>query len=180
VVRDASRVAQQYLTGLGLMIATLWVLYGIAFSIIGVKFALFFAVLCGILEIVPYVGNITGTALTVGMVLTQGGSASMVVAVLATYLAIQLTQSNLLEPLIVGHEVNLNPAATIIGFVAGELVWGVPGMVLAVPLLAIAKIICDHVEPLKPYGFLLGPTGKRKKRDGAVDRIKKWFQTLKK
>ncbi len=177
IIGEASQVAQKYLGGLGLMIVILWVLYGIGFSIAGVKNAVFFAVLCGILEIVPYVGNLTGTAITLLMVVAQGGDGTLMLGVLITYGLVQFFQNNVLTPLIVGSEVNINPVFTIMALLAGELVWGIPGMILAIPLLGIFKIVCDHVETLKPYGFLLGLAGPKSKKSGGIaEKIKGWFK----
>ncbi|RPD45550.1 AI-2E family transporter [Paracnuella aquatica] len=162
---ESRKVAQKYLSGMALMIACLWVLYGIGFSIVGVKNAIFFAVLCGLLEIVPFIGNLTGTLFTVITVFAQGGSGGMVIGVLATYAVIQFVQTYLLEPLVVGAEVSINPLATIAGLVIGELVWGIPGMVLAIPLLGIVKIICDNVDEWKPVGYLLGSPPKKKRKN---------------
>lgn len=156
IIGKASRVAQQYLTGLSAMIACLWVLYGIGFSIIGVEGALFFAVLCGILEIIPFVGNLLGTTITVLAVVAQGGNTTMILAVIGVYMVVQGLQTYILEPVIVGNQVNINPLFIIVVLVAGELLWGVPGMILAIPMLGIVKIICDHIDPLKPYGMLVG------------------------
>ncbi|MVN90665.1 AI-2E family transporter [Mucilaginibacter aquatilis] len=156
IMHKASRVTQQYITGLGIMIVMLWVMYGIGFSIVGIKNAIFFAILCGILEIVPFAGNITGTSITVLIAFAQGGSIDMVIGVLVTYAIVQFTQTYVLEPLVVGNQVNLNPLFTILIIVIGEAVWGISGMVLAIPLLGMFKVLCDHVEPLKPYGYLIG------------------------
>lgn len=175
IIHDTQEVAQQYLGGLGMMIVCLWIMYGIGFSIVGVKNALFFAILCGLLEIIPFVGNLTGNALAILMVITQGGGANMIIGVLVTYAIVQFLQSYILEPLVVGAEVNINPLFTILVIVLGELVWGVAGMVLAIPLLGIVKIICDRVEPLKPYGFLIGEN-KKKKKSGFTEKIKGWFK----
>lgn len=175
IVHDASKVAQQYLTGLASMIVILWIMYGIGFSIIGVKSAVFFAVLCGLLEIVPFVGNITGTSITMLMVVSQGGSTQMVLGVFVTYLIIQFVQSYLLEPLVVGAEVNINPIFTILVLVGGEMLWGIPGMVLAIPILGIIKIVCDHIEPLKPYGFLIGQGAKKKEESPWIKKLKEVF-----
>jgi predicted PurR-regulated permease PerM len=169
ILDQAGKVAQQYLTGLALMIVCLWVLYAIGFSIIGVKHAIFFAILCGLLEIVPFVGNITGTSLTVIYALSQGADTGMIIGIVGTYAVIQFFQTYVLEPLVVGAEVNINPLVTILVLVIGEALWGIAGMVLAIPLTGIVKIICDHVDILKPYGFLLGKTvastkEKRKKK----------------
>lgn len=158
MISDAGKVSQHYLLGLGIMIIMLWFMYGFAFSIIGVESAIFFAILCGLLEIVPFIGNITGTSLTILMVISQGGSNTMVLGVFVTYMIIQFLQTYILEPLIVGSEVNINPLFTILVLVFMEIIWGIPGMIMAIPMLGIIKIICDHVTPLKPYAFLIGKT----------------------
>lgn len=176
VITECSKVAQKYLGGLGLMIMILWVLYGIGFSIIGVNNAVFFAVLCGVLEIVPFVGNLTGTSITLLMAVAQGGDMSMMIGIVVTYGLVQFFQNNVLTPMIVGSEVNINPVFTIVALLGGEFIWGIPGMILGIPLLGIFKIICDHVEPLKPYGFLLGPAGPKSEQVGMIGRMKGWFK----
>jgi predicted PurR-regulated permease PerM len=160
-MHDVRLVAQKYLTGLAIMIACLWVMYSIGFSIAGVENAIFFAILCGLLEIVPFVGNLIGVSFTLLMSLAQGGNTSMIIGILITYGVVQFTQTYLLEPLVVGREISINPVFTIVGIVGGELLWGIPGMILALPLLGILKIICDHIEPLKPLGFLIGDNSKK-------------------
>jgi predicted PurR-regulated permease PerM len=162
IIHDVEKVSQQYITGLGMMIGCLWVMYSIGFSIVGVKYAVLMAIICGLLEIVPFIGNLTGNLLTILMVIIQGGGIGMVTGVVITYLVVQFLQTYLLEPLVVGAEVNINPLFTIIILVLGELVWGIPGMVLAIPLLGIVKIICDHVPSLKPYGYLIGSDKKKR------------------
>jgi predicted PurR-regulated permease PerM len=89
---------------------------------------------------------------------------------------VQFIQTYVLEPLVVGAEVNINPLFTIMGLVAGEVLWGIPGLVLAIPLLGIAKIVCDHVEPLKPYGDLIG---QEKKESGLKKKTKAFFANVK-
>ena len=165
VIYNAALISQQYLVGLSKMIVCLWIMYSIGFSILGVKHALFFALLCGLLEIVPYVGNITGTLLTVFVSAGQGASVQMLGGIIVVYGIVQLIQGWLLEPLIVGHQVKINPFTTIIALVVGELVWGIPGIFLAIPIIAMIKIACDHFEPLKPYGFLIGPTESKKRNE---------------
>jgi predicted PurR-regulated permease PerM len=171
-IDDIQKVSSKYITGLSVMIICLWVMYGIGFSIVGVRNAIFFAVLCGILEIIPFVGNLTGSLLTVAMTLLQGGSSGMIVGVIITYGVVQFIQTYLLEPLVVGSEVDINPLFTILALIMGELIWGIPGMILAIPLMGITKIICQHVEPLRPYAFVIGPANKKANT--------KWSEKLKK
>lgn len=173
VIEKSAKVSQQYLSGLSKMILLLWVMYGIGFSAVGVENAIFFAVLCGILEIVPFIGNITGTSLTVLAVVAQGGTSNQIIGVLAIYFCVQFIQTYLIEPLVVGDEVNINPLFTIIILVAGELIWGIPGMILAIPLLGIVKIICDSVPQLQPYGYLIGSD--RKRKTSLIDKVKNLF-----
>jgi predicted PurR-regulated permease PerM len=156
VISRSARVVQRYLQGLFFVIACLWVMYTIGFSLVGIHNALFFAILCGLLEVVPFVGNITGSTLTSIMALSQGGGMGMVLGVLGTYALIQFIQFYIITPLVMREQVNIHPIFTILILIAGELVWGIPGMILAIPALGIAKIICDHVKALHPVGFLLG------------------------
>lgn len=176
-INSAQKVSQKYLTGMFMMIVCLWIMYGIGFTIAGVKNAFFFAVLCGLLEIIPFVGNITGTAFTVIMSLVQGQGSNVIVGILITYAIVQFLQTYILEPLVVGAEVNINPLFTIVGLVAGETLWGIAGMVVAIPLMGIFKIVCDHVDPLKPYGYLIG---QEKKEGGLKEKIGRVFSKIKK
>jgi len=163
IVDSASQVAAGYMAGLAKMIVVLWVLYGFGFTAIGVENALFFAVICGLLELIPFIGNLTGTAITILGVTAQGGDTNMILGVVAIYACVQFVQTYLLEPLIVGNEVNINPLFTIFSLVVAEALWGIPGMVLAIPVIGIVKIICDRVPHLKPFAYLIGSDKKAKK-----------------
>lgn len=180
VIVDAANVSQQYLVGLTKMIFCLWIMYGIGFGILGVKNALFFAVLCGLLEIIPFIGNITGTTITLLVAMVQGASTTMLLGIITTYGIIQFIQGWVLEPLIVGKQVKINPLFTIIALIIGELIWGLPGIFLAIPLIAMFKIACDHIEPLKPYGYLIGEIEGAKGELGMAKRLKNLFKIGKK
>ena len=172
IMQTSRKVAQKYLTGLAMMIAGLWIMYGIGFSIAGVKNSLFFAVLCGLLEIVPFVGNLAGVLITLLMTVAQGGDSTVLVGIVITYGIVQFVQTYFMEPLVVGSKVNLHPLFTILGLVAGEFIWGIPGMILAIPLMGMAKIIFDRIDSLKSFGYLIGEE-KKSKDDGIVNKIKK-------
>lgn len=163
IIRKSVALSGNYLNGLFSMIGMLWIMYGIGFGIIGLEGAIFFAIICGVLEIIPFVGNLVGTLLAIFAALAQGGDTGMVLGIVAIYLVVQFLQTYLLEPLVVGQQVNINPLFTIMGLVAGELLWGVAGLALAIPVIGIAKIICDNVPELRPIGELIGPTRAKKK-----------------
>ena len=156
MISQSVNVVQQYLWGLSIIIICLWIMYSIGFTLVGVNTPIFFAILCGILEIVPFVGNITGSTLTCLMALSQGGGFKMVVGVIITYMIIQGIQFYIISPLVMQTQVSIHPIFTIVVLFAGDLLWGIPGMVLAIPVLGIVKIVCDHIEDLQPFGQLLG------------------------
>ena len=174
----ATSVSQQYLVGLSKMIVCLWIMYGIGFSVIGVENALYFAILCGLLEIIPFVGNIVGTMLTVLVTALHGASLPLLAGIITVYGIVQFIQGWVLEPLIVGAHVKINPLFTIIALLLGELIWGIPGVILAIPLTAMVKIVCDHIEPLQPYGFLIGEIETPKSQEGVMETMKQGLENL--
>ena len=174
IILASSKATQHYLFGFGLLVILLWLLYSISFSIIGVKNPVFFASLCGLLEVIPFVGSITGITLTVLMVISQGGSGAMILTVLIVYVVIQFTQFYIIQPSLLGGEVDINPLVAIIVLIIGEMIWGLGGMVIAIPLTGMAKIIFDNVEELKPYGYLLGRHSHGTKNISLT--LKQWFK----
>ncbi|MFC3199016.1 AI-2E family transporter [Parapedobacter deserti] len=173
VVHKSATVSSRYLAGLFNMVAILWVMYGIGFTIVGLEGAIIFAIICGVLEIVPFFGNFVGNVIAILAVLAQGGDAGMVLAIVAVYLVIQFLQTYFLETLVVGQKVNINPLFIIIGLVAGELLWGIAGMALAIPVLGIVKIICDNIPELHAYGQLIGPANIKKDKATLMKLLKK-------
>jgi predicted PurR-regulated permease PerM len=171
------RVVQHYLFGLGIVIVCLWVMYSIGFSIIGVKNAIFFAILCGLLEIIPFVGNLTGSTLTSLMALSQGGGWGMVAGVLCAYCIIQFIQFYIISPMVMRAQLNVNPLFTIFILIAGELMWGITGMILAIPFLGIAKMLCDNFKVLQPVGYLIGREKSQMNGNHGpwLTRIRTWF-----
>jgi predicted PurR-regulated permease PerM len=126
VLSRIATVSQEYLTGLAKMIGCLWIMYSIGFGIAGVKNPIFFAIICGLLEIIPFIGNITGTSITVLVSVARGAEPGLVFGILFTYGIVQFVQGWILEPLIVGHEVKINSLFTILALVTGDLIWGLP------------------------------------------------------
>ena len=156
IVNATSDVARKYLWGRLILIFILAVLYGIGFVIIGLQNALFLALIAAIFTFVPYIGPLIGFVFPLLVALASQNVLTLVLGVLAVYLVAQFVESYILEPMIVGSEVNLNPFFTILAIVVGGLMWGVPGMILGIPILGIVRIILENIEPLRPYAFLLG------------------------
>lgn len=176
IIFSTTHIAQQYLLGLAKMIILLWVMYSIGFGIIGVQNFIFFAVLCGFLEIIPFIGNITGTILTVLIAAINGAGMPLLAGIVVVYSIVQFVQSWLLEPLILGPQVKINPLFTVIALILGEILWGIPGIILAIPITGMIKITCDHIESLKPLGFLIGEIESEKPGQSLITRIRQLFK----
>ena len=166
-----SDVAQHYLTGRAKSIMIIAALYAIGLSIIGLKNAILLAGIAALLTLIPYLGTVLGGLFPVMMALvTEDTYHTALWAALVMFL-IQTMDNYFIEPNVVGGEVNLSALATILSVLAGGMIWGVAGMILFLPMLGIIKIICDHVEPLKPIGYVLGDPDA-----GKPSPIVKWFK----
>jgi len=111
-----------------------------------------------LLNVIPYIGGLVAVALPMMVALATKSNPWFALYILVIYYIIQLIDNNYIVPKIVASKVKINALFSIIVVIAGNALWGVPGMFLSIPLLAIVKLIFDHVEPLKPWGFLLGDT----------------------
>lgn len=150
------RVIQGYLVGVSKVMVILAILNIIAYSIIGVKHAIFFGVIGAILNIIPYVGPFIGVMLPITYSFLTMDSLIYPVIIFACYQGIQLLEGNFLTPKIVGGNVNLNAFITFLGLLVGASIWGVAGMVLAIPTLAILREIFELSDTTRPFALLLG------------------------
>lgn len=151
-----SRVIHNYLKGLLTVISILAVIYALGLWAIGIEHAILFALITALLRIIPYFGSFLGIALPVAFALLVKDSFWHPALVLIFFMATQILEANLLTPYITGSRVKLNPLATIMVILLGGLIWGVPGMILFVPLFASLKVIFDRVPKLQPYAYILG------------------------
>jgi predicted PurR-regulated permease PerM len=156
VVNEISTVAQKYLTGRAMSIMILFALYSVGLLIVGVKSAILLAGIAALLTIVPYIGSTLGGAFPFMMALVTEDSFQPALGVAGVIIFIQAMDNYFIEPNIVGGEVALSAQASILTIIVGGLIWGVAGMILFIPMLGILKIIFDHVEPLKPIGYIIG------------------------
>lgn len=146
--------------------------YSGALFILGVKYALLLGVMGALLNLVPYIGILIACILTALVTFSTGHTSTVLWATVAI-LVIHLTDSNVLLPRIVGSKVRINALSTILGVIAGGAVWGIPGMFLAVPIMAILKVIFEDVPPLFSLAILMDDNGEMEKKDQAVKKIVK-------
>jgi predicted PurR-regulated permease PerM len=156
IVSQTKTVVQRYLVGLIIEAAIIATLDASALLILGIDYAILLGIIAAFLNMIPYIGGIVAVALPMMVALATKESPWSAVYILISYYVIQLFDNNYVVPKIVASKVKINALFSIIVVLVGNMLWGVPGMFLSIPLLAIIKLIFDHIESLKPWGFLLG------------------------
>ncbi len=156
ILTNVQKVIQNYLVGLFTVILIIAVLNSTALLIIGVRHALFFGIFAAILTIIPYIGVFIGSWLPTLYALAMYDSIWVAAAVIGSFTAIQSLEGNFITPNIVGSKVSINPLVAIVALLTGAMIWGISGMIMFVPFIAMLKVIFDHIEPLKPFGLVLG------------------------
>lgn len=149
-------VVRSYILGLFTVILIVAVLNTTGLMLLGIQHAIFFGVLAAVLTIIPYIGIFIGSLLPIIFALVTKDSLWYPVGVALVFWFVQFLEGNFITPNIIGGRVSINPFAAIVALFFGGMFWGPIGMILSIPVLAILKVIFDAVEPLQPYGFLLG------------------------
>ena len=158
IVSQTKTTIQRYLTGLiieAVIVAGMDILVLLA---LGVDYAILLGVIGALLNVIPYIGGLVAVALPMMVALATNSTTWSPLYVLIGYYIIQLIDNNYIVPYIVASKVKINALFSIIVVFVGNALWGVSGMFLSIPLLAIVKLIFDHIDSLKPWGLLLGDT----------------------
>lgn len=158
IVSEIQKIIQKYLTGLFIEVIIISVLNSVGLLLLGVPYAVLLGILGALLNLIPYLGGIVAVALPMMVALATKTSPWVAIYVLIVYYIIQLIDNNYIVPKIVASKVRINALVSIIVVLAFGALWGITGMFISIPLTAIFKVIFDHIEPLKPWGFLLGDT----------------------
>ena len=149
-------VVQAYITGLLMVIVIVAVLNAIGLLVLGVKFAIFFAIFASVLAVIPYIGILIGAAIPALITLVETGSPAKAAGVVGVFVFVQFLEGNFITPMITGSKVSINPMAAIVALILGGELWGTPGMILSIPLVAVLKVVFDSNKTTEPWGFLLG------------------------
>lgn len=163
--QEIEAVTQGYITGLLLVTLIVAILNTTGLLILGIKHAIFFGILSGILTIIPYVGIFIGALLPTLMALITKDSAWYAVGVIAVFAVVQFLEGNFITPRITGSKVSINALAAIIALVLGGKILGIAGMILAVPAIGILKIMLAYSRRLKPFVILLGDVDPESAKD---------------
>lgn len=161
IVDQAADVVPKYMKGLFFVCLILIGVNSAGFYLIGVEYALLMGVLAALFNLIPYLGTVIGYGLVFIFVLvTQSPTVALYVGI--QFFIVQFFENNILTPNITGSYVQINPLVTILSLVGGGMIWGLAGMFMIIPYLAILKIVCENVPSLQPVGYLLGTRGTEK------------------
>jgi len=147
---------KSYITGLIFEMIAVSALTSIGLYIIGVKYALLLGIITGILNLVPYLGILVAGVLTILASLTGTPELSLILGVIIVNVLVQIIDNNILVPLIINTKVQINALVSIVGIIIGGQIGGIAGMFLAIPIMAILKIVFDRIESAEPWGYLMG------------------------
>ncbi len=151
---ESAKITKKYFVGKGKIMVFLFGIYYIGFLIGSVPYALFLALFAALFSIIPYIGNVIGGGVAVILSYLYAGSTPALI-VIGVVSAAQLIENYILTPWVIGDEINLNPFITIFGIILFSTLWGVVGAVIALPLIAVLKVIFDHTEGMEAYAYLL-------------------------
>ena len=178
VLHESQSIILQYVTGLLIELTIVFSLNAAGFLIFGIKYPFFLALVGALLNIIPYMGMLIANIFCIVVTLISSDNISDALIVAGVFAAVQVIDNNILMPLVVGNKIRINAIAIITGVMVGGALAGIPGMFLALPGIALMKVLFERVEDLKPWATLLGDetvddSVKRTRIRNALTRFKK-------
>lgn len=163
-INEIQRIIKKYITGLFIQMMIVSMLMVLTLSLLGVKYAILLGLIAGVFNIIPYIGISSALLISVLITFATAGITKAFFVLLA-FVGVHAIDGNILMPLIVGSKVKINALIAFIGIIIGEMLWGISGMFLCIPYLAIVKIIFKKVDSLNAWSILLSeePKSERKK-----------------
>ena len=156
VIIQVKSTVKGYIIGLILESIFVSALTALGLYFIGVEYAIVLGLITGILNLIPYIGILFAGFLTIIASLTGSADLSIVIGIIVVNVIVQFIDNNFLVPLVVSSKVKINAISTIVGILIGGALAGISGMFLAIPIIAIFKVIFDRIDYLEPWGYLLG------------------------
>ncbi len=146
----------KYLLAITLINAVFGAAIATAMYFLGLPNPILWGVMAGFLHYIPFLGAMVGISVVTMVALVTLQSTVIIALVPLSYLGLNLLEEYIVVPLVLGHRLALNPVVIFLWLIFWGWLWGVPGALMAVPLLAILKIVCEHVESLSAFAEFLG------------------------
>lgn len=177
IIERVQLMIRKYIIGLLIEMAIVATVVSLTFMFLGVKYAILLGLITGLFNIIPYIGIFSALIVSSAVTFATAPSQTTVIYVMITLVVTHLIDSNVLLPLVVGSKVRINALITVLGVIIGEMVWGIPGMFLSIPVIAVLKIIFDRVESLKSWGIILGDEEPKQNRLAKTLKVRKKQKT---
>jgi putative heme transporter len=153
--KEIESVIRGYISGLSIVVFIAGALNSIGLLMLGIEHAIFFGFLSGCLTVIPYVGITVGATLPAVLALVTKDSAWYAVGVVGVHAFVQFLEGNFITPKVTGSRISINAMAAILALLVGGKIWGIPGMILAVPAIGIVKILLAYSNAFKPLAALM-------------------------
>jgi predicted PurR-regulated permease PerM len=177
ILKEIATVVTRYMLGVTTVVLILCVFNSAGYLIIGIQYPLLLGVVSALFSFIPYFGNFIGGSIPLLFALLTEDSLIYSLRITAFVFIVHLLENNILSPNIVGNNVRINPFVIIIGLIMASMIWGLPGMLVIIPALAMLKIIFKNIPSMQPYSYLLGTRGTRRHAI-TVENIRKFAATL--
>ena len=155
-IHETESTLKNYFNGLLIEMVIVFTMITVALLLFGVKYAILIAAVFGVLNMIPYIGSLIANALAVLITLSTSTHLSNTWTVLIVLTVVQFIDNNIIMTYVVSSKVKINGLVTIIAVVVGEALAGIGGMFLAIPLVAVLKVIFDKIDSMKYWGMLFG------------------------
>ncbi len=155
ILKETIHTYFNYIKGMVLVYLIVGILNSAGLYFLGVDHYILFGMLCAIMTIIPYVGIVVSAMLPISVVWLQTGNLLYPAAVILLFLIVQYLEANVIFPKVVGEQLQVSTMAMLLAIIAGGIIWGVSGMILFIPFVAILKIISDHIKEWKALNTLL-------------------------
>lgn len=156
VLQQTIQTYYNYVTGIVKVYAIVGTLNSIGLLLLGLDNALLFGMLCAVMTIIPYFGILISSLLPITMVWLETGNVWYPLGVVAVFTFVQYLEANVIFPRVVGAQIKVSTLAMLVAMVCGGILWGMAGLILFIPFVAIIHIISGHINVLKPLHRLLG------------------------
>ncbi|WP_428327988.1 AI-2E family transporter [Mucilaginibacter sp.] len=173
IIEQVQFIIRKYIIGLLIEMAIVATVVSLAFTFLGIKYAILLGLVTGLFNIIPYIGIFSALIVSSAVTFATAPNPTTVLYVVITLVITHLIDSNVLLPMVVGSKVRINALITVLGIIIGEMIWGIPGMFLSIPVIAVLKIIFDRIESLKSWGIILGYEEPKQNRLAKTLKVKK-------
>ncbi len=155
MIDKAEGVIQNYVAGLALVVSIMAILNVTGLLILGIPYAVFFGILAALLAVIPYIGVLIGAVPPLLIAFLMTDSLFYPIGVIVLFIVVQTLEGNFITPKVIGDKVSVNPFAAIVALVAGGFIWGAVGMILAIPLIGVAKVVVNTMKDGRAWVELL-------------------------